>query len=181
MAIISGWSFTWVMQKYFKFFFFFSPRLDSLVSGSVQCRQREGRQWKPGEAGESGPSAGQPRPWLLPDAFLPDSALTAAFPTVCVSPHLTVAFDLFTGELRGLYDSYFAADGRLSLRPFNQDVWENADRRGGECNFDLVEARFEAGVVYAKPDGDISILNMTLTCLGLLSEATWDGLAKGVL
>lgn len=167
--------------KIFQVFFFFFPQTGQ------SCIRKRSMQAERGEAVEAGGgwrerSLGWPAtPWLLPDAFLPDSTLTAAFPTVCVSPHLTVAFDLFTGELRGLYDSYFAADGRLSLRPFNQDVWENADRRGGECNFDLVEARFEAGVVYAKPDGDISILNMTLTCLGLLSEATWDGLAKGVL
>ena len=56
--------------------------------------------------------------------------------------YLTVTCDLSAGKLRGLYDSYSAADGRLSLRPFDQDFREDEDRCGGECDsvfsYDLV-------------------------------------------
>lgn len=49
------------------------------------------------------------------------------FPQVVISPHLIVAFDSFTGELRGLYDSDFTTNGGLSLCSFDQDFWENED------------------------------------------------------
>lgn len=38
------------------------------------------------------------------------------------------------GELCGLHDSYFTADGRLPLRPPDQDLWEDEDRCRGKCH-----------------------------------------------
>lgn len=76
-------------------------------------------------------------PLLLPDMFPPQTLCWyQLFPRVLFFPILIVSFDSFTGELRGLYDCYFTANGRLSLCPFDQDFWENEDRCCGKFPFD---------------------------------------------
>ena len=55
---------------------------------------------------------------------------------VLFSHHLTISFGLFAGKFRGLYDSYPTTNGRLSLRPSDQDFREDEDRCGGECDSD---------------------------------------------
>lgn len=76
-------------------------------------------------------------PTLLPDMFPPQTLCWyQLFPRVLFFPILIVSFNSFTGELRGLYDCYFTANGRLSLCPFDQDFWENEDRCCGKFPFD---------------------------------------------
>lgn len=48
------------------------------------------------------------------------------------SPPSNGPFDSLPGQLCGLYDRYFTADGRLPLCPFDQDLWKDEDRCRGK-------------------------------------------------
>lgn len=45
------------------------------------------------------------------------------------------------GELRGEHDRHPEADGRLSLRSSDQHLWQDKERRGGECSSSVCQER----------------------------------------
>lgn len=114
-----------------------------------------------------GQSSGAPThtPLLLCAGFAPRLLVDTDFPRCsreCCS--LIVPFDSFTGKLRGLYDSYFTTDGKLSLRPFDQDFWKNEDWCCCECYFDPFHiTTWGGGQHFRQNTGvEISILNVIL-------------------
>lgn len=91
------------------------------------------------ERGAAEPRAPCPCPIASPWQFqVPASGMIPAFPMSVVLSHLILSFDSFTGELRGLHDSYFTTNGGLPLCPLDQDFRENEDWCGSKCPFHLV-------------------------------------------
>lgn len=87
--------------------------------------------------------------------------------------YLILPFNPSAGELCGLHDSYFAADGRLPLCPPDQDLWEDEDRCRGKCHVYCHVYSATGSVV--EVGGDICSTFIIEFCMGLLwllSEAT---------